>query len=139
MSYPDLMNNPEYKYQRYWSARIQDKVEGVKRGPNGFRLCRWCRKEVDSKRRTFCGADECIRNFNLRGGHFRLVHKRDRGICAICKVDTKYDCDVDHIIPVCEGGGCCGLSNLRTLCKPCHKVETKKLVERRAKRRKLGK
>jgi 5-methylcytosine-specific restriction endonuclease McrA len=26
----------------------------------------------------------------------------------------------DHIIPVAEGGGGCGLENLRTLCVPCH-------------------
>lgn len=26
----------------------------------------------------------------------------------------------DHIMPVAEGGGMCGLSNYRTLCTPCH-------------------
>ena len=26
----------------------------------------------------------------------------------------------DHILPVSEGGGGCGLENLRTLCVPCH-------------------
>ena len=25
---------------------------------------------------------------------------------------------------VAEGGGCCGLDNLRTLCTPCHRKET---------------
>jgi len=29
--------------------------------------------------------------------------------------------DVDHLIPVKEGGGSCGLENLRTLCYWCHK------------------
>lgn len=38
----------------------------------------------------------------------------------------------DHIVPVCEGGGECGLDNLRLLCTPCHKEETKKLAKRRA-------
>lgn len=33
----------------------------------------------------------------------------------------------DHIIPVAEGGGSCGLDNLRTLCTPCHQNETEKL------------
>ena len=33
----------------------------------------------------------------------------------------------DHIIPVAEGGGSCGLDNLRTLCTPCHQNETERL------------
>ena len=32
--------------------------------------------------------------------------------------------DVDHIQPVVEGGGQCGLDNLRTLCLACHKAVT---------------
>lgn len=40
--------------------------------------------------------------------------------------------DADHIIPVCEGGGECDLSNYRTLCHPCHKRVTAELATRRA-------
>ncbi len=43
--------------------------------------------------------------------------------------------EMDHIVPVSEGGGECGLDNLRTLCIPCHHVETKKLRGRLAERR----
>lgn len=39
--------------------------------------------------------------------------------------------EADHIVPVSEGGGCCGLNNLRTLCIPCHKKETSTLSVRR--------
>jgi 5-methylcytosine-specific restriction endonuclease McrA len=39
---------------------------------------------------------------------------------------------MDHIVPVVEGGGACGLENLRTLCKPCHKRVTAELAGRRA-------
>jgi len=39
--------------------------------------------------------------------------------------------EIDHIIPVCEGGGCCDLRNLRTLCLKCHKEETKAMHGRR--------
>ena len=34
--------------------------------------------------------------------------------------------DGDHIVPVKDGGGKCGLDNLRTLCIKCHKAVTKK-------------
>ena len=40
--------------------------------------------------------------------------------------------EADHIVPVVEGGGQCGLDNLRTLCVPCHRAETKALATRRA-------
>lgn len=38
----------------------------------------------------------------------------------------------DHIKPVVEGGGECGLENLRTLCWECHNRETAALARRRA-------
>lgn len=44
--------------------------------------------------------------------------------------------EADHITPVIEGGGLCGLDNYRTLCVPCHKKETAKLARRRAEKRK---
>jgi 5-methylcytosine-specific restriction endonuclease McrA len=91
------------------------------------------------------------------------IYERDLGICALCKIDTRYtkieienmSRDVrngkndmgldgllaslritkkesvkslwhaDHIIPVKDGGGLCGLDNIRTLCISCHKAVTK--------------
>jgi 5-methylcytosine-specific restriction endonuclease McrA len=44
--------------------------------------------------------------------------------------------DMDHVVPVIEGGGGCSLDNLRTLCIPCHKRETRALAARRAAARK---
>jgi len=38
----------------------------------------------------------------------------------------------DHIVPVSEGGGVCGLDNYRTLCLKCHKKVTRELAGRRA-------
>ncbi len=43
--------------------------------------------------------------------------------------------DADHIVPVIDGGGECGLDNYRTLCIPCHKRETAALRKRMAQRR----
>lgn len=44
--------------------------------------------------------------------------------------------DADHIIPVIEGGGECGLGNFRTLCIPCHKRVTREMHFRLAQARK---
>lgn len=42
----------------------------------------------------------------------------------------------DHILPVVEGGGLCGLEGYRTLCLPCHKKVTKELRQRLSKKEK---
>lgn len=42
--------------------------------------------------------------------------------------------EADHILPVSEGGDH-DPQNLRTLCQPCHKQQTRRLVNRRAVRR----
>jgi len=46
--------------------------------------------------------------------------------------------EMDHIIPVVEGGGSCGLDNLRTLCFACHRKATKELAGRRAQARRAA-
>lgn len=43
--------------------------------------------------------------------------------------------EMDHIVPVVDGGGACGLENLRTLCLPCHNKESARLAAYLAKRR----
>jgi 5-methylcytosine-specific restriction protein A len=47
--------------------------------------------------------------------------------------------NMDHASPVAEGGGQCGLENLRTLCVPCHRIESAALAARRAAARKAAK
>lgn len=46
--------------------------------------------------------------------------------------------EMDHVVPVAEGGGRCGLDNLRTLCVPCHRLETARLAMRLAQRRRTA-
>lgn len=41
--------------------------------------------------------------------------------------------DADHIVPVVEGGGQCGLDGYRTLCIGCHQRQTAELAARRRK------
>lgn len=45
-------------------------------------------------------------------------------------VDPRSLWQMDHRVPVAEGGGACGLDNLRTLCIWCHKKETARLRKR---------
>ena len=45
--------------------------------------------------------------------------------------------EADHVVPVSEGGGCCGLEGFQTLCWRCHLEETRRLTQRR-KAKRLG-
>jgi hypothetical protein len=130
------------------------------KGPGGRNLCRWCGLEVPSGRLTFCSefcVEEWKLRSNP--AHLReRVFQRDGGMCAICRVDCqaallqlrksrgvarlrlqaewgisanrKSLWDADHIVPVAEGGGECDLSNMRTLCLRCHRVQTVALRQR---------
>ena len=121
--------------------------------------CRWCGAQVPAGRFTFCGPP-CVHQWKLRTdpGYLReQVFARDRGVCALCGLDTealrkgkrkldyrarrqfeddwglrRHLWDADHIVPVAEGGGECDLSNMRTLCLKCHREATSAL------RRRLG-
>jgi len=69
------------------------------------------------------------------------AYRGKRRILALLKLDpetglsrTSY-WDMDHELPVVEGGGECGLDNLRTLCLWCHANATRRLARRRARAR----
>jgi hypothetical protein len=129
------------------------------RGPEGRALCRYyCNLEVPKGRRTFC-SKWCVHEWRLRtdAGYLRdCVFERDRGVCALCGIDSvrawnhlrrqrgaarqralaawglprmtrRSLWDADHIRPVALGGGDCDLSNLRTLCLKCHRSVTEGL------------
>lgn len=133
------------------------------KGPNGRNLCRFCQEEVQPPRRTFCSGERtkysrrkingvwtqvvyragygCVHEWCLRNGPRyarQAVFDRDQGVCALCGAQhtRKGEWHADHIIPVAEGGGECGLENLRTLCIPCHKNVTAELKKRLAEKRK---
>lgn len=132
-----------------------DKLE---RGPNGRALCRRCATEVPKGRQTFCSA-ACVTEWQIRTNAAfarQQVWKRDKGVCADCgsvareryweryphehgrraDEDPGGECgQADHIIPVVEGGGECGLDNLRTLCTECHRKATAALRQRMRERR----
>lgn len=133
------------------------------KGPDGRSLCRWCSLEVPPGRRSFC-SEFCVHEWRLRTDPSYLrdqTFERDRGVCAMCAVDTvaafnqirrsrgtgrlrllqhwglkslnrRSLWDADHIVPVVEGGGACDLANIRTLCLLCHRKMTAHLRARRA-------
>lgn len=106
-------------------------------------LCKWCGGVVSPPRRTWC-CERCVNQYRLRNdlSYARaLVYARDLGHCIICEQEGYYEehdtWEMDHILPVSEGGGECGLDNYRTLCKPHHQLETNKLRARiKARKRK---
>lgn len=151
--------------------------------PRGPGECRWCGAKVAGRRRTWC-SDACVKQYLIRASSSTAraeVFKRDRGVCALCGLDTerirqrfeaehrrigaylarlgfrpptwpasysdwsyaalidgqrwparvvRHIWQADHIVPVAEGGGACGLDNLRTLCWRCHGRETGALRRR---------
>ncbi|OFW10750.1 MAG: hypothetical protein A3H96_04515 [Acidobacteria bacterium RIFCSPLOWO2_02_FULL_67_36] len=80
----------------------------------------------------------------------REVKKRDKGVCQSCGFDVvrahrewrrarppatdragrkrwraaRPLWEADHIVPVADGGGECGLDNYRLLCRACHLAVT---------------
>ena len=118
------------------------------RNDAGEPICRWCKAPVVPPRRTFCG-DVCVHEWKIRSSPWyvrREVKKRDKGICRLCGLNVvkahrewtrakpltpdraarrrwraaRPRWEADHIIPVADGGGECGLQNYRLLCRPCH-------------------
>jgi len=122
------------------------------RNQAGQPVCRWCRTVVRPPRRTFCG-DACVHEWKLRSNPRyvrKQVWKRDGGVCRVCGFDVRQAerqwkrarpdasdraarrrwravrprWEADHIIPVADGGGECGLENYRLLCRTCHAAVT---------------
>ena len=154
-------NDSNDSNDRYGSKLVPAKL--LPKNESGFVSCRWCGGDVKPPRRTMC-SPECVHELLIRRDNRYIrdcLFKRDKGICIICKIDTKkiakkaitlngkdkedylkeYNIgikrkiwkrkhggglwDADHIVPVKQGGGQCGLDNLRTLCIKCHKQVTK--------------
>ena len=155
---------PAKQTQRYRDNRGFIDPKTLPTNAEGYRCCRYCSGSVKPPKRTFCSAN-CVHEYKLRsnGNYLRQqVYLRDRGICAMCRLDTKELAkqllllrvddpardlllernninktrkikprknggglwDADHIISVKDGGGQCGLENIRTLCIKCHKLRT---------------
>ena len=80
---------------------------------------------------VLCGEDTKIlakTYFLFETKEDKIIFLKEKGISIKRKIyKRKYGgglWDADHILPVKEGGGQCGLDNIRTLCIPCHKKKT---------------
>ncbi len=129
----------------------------------GRTLCRCCDTPVEGRRTVFC-SDQCAHEWKIRHDpHYAkaayIVAYGD--LCVGCKrseatsrhhynqayhllhsqgllhlLDHFPEFQLDHIRPVADGGGECGLDNFRLLCQACHKPVTARFNKDRAQRRK---
>jgi len=72
-------------------------------------------------------ATERIRGRELDRIRQRIL-ARDGDACVDC--GRVYDLEIDHVIPLSEGGSNLDL-NLQTLCKSCHKLKSNKEAQKR--------
>lgn len=141
--HPDLQARKMSK-----SRRVS--LKNQKRCPLGFKLCLVCDSRLPKGRSSYCSDECCLRNTPQM---IRLaVERRDEGVCAGCgcqcrmnpprhsmsrkEIGSLPEWQADHVVPVAEGGGLCGLDGYRTLCLPCHNRETAALAARLATARK---
>ena len=108
------------------------------------RRCRYCGDQLQATRKHFC-SDHCKRYFKYAAHDTkinslrRFMHKYYLFECADCHVHLSYFVpsglelpiyigDVDHIVPLKDGGKHL-ISNLQLLCTKCHMKKT--LAQRR--------
>ncbi len=90
---------------------------------------------------ALCGCDAEKTQRVFRSTRLRLDYRQLGDVQASMgfnRGSTSATWQMDHIIPVSEGGGLMpgmtvdeAMANLRTLCLPCHKAETRELSKRR--------
>ena len=154
-------NPPAAKPKKKW--KFERKVSMKTAFPYKKRgMCRYCHGKAPGNRVYWC-SDECVVAALILCGDLREIKRclllRDKGVCAACGLDTlklKRDVkksgkkasaldlpsgrnrywDIEHKLPVIEGGGFSTLDNFQTLCISCHKKSTAALAARRAAARK---
>jgi 5-methylcytosine-specific restriction enzyme A len=142
------------------SRGLPDHLRRRPRGTNGKLSCRYCHGDIPltSRRTSYC-SDECQHEFRiLNEAEYAkaCVLVRDEGRCAGCGEQTvptfppgwrtpgqffpvsvrhrarllaRFECD--HVLEVARGGTSV-LTNLQTLCSPCHAKKTKRFAAERA-------
>lgn len=99
-------------------------------------FCTWCGQPVKPPRITWC-SEECVEAIKRTWPEtlVSLVTRRDTGKpCEVCREPVTVG-EVDHRVPIVEGGHPFDLDNLRLIHERCHRGETAALAGRRAGRR----
>lgn len=131
--------------EKPYGQRGAIKLAPWRKDAEGRARCRWCDEPIPkgSRRKSWC-SDKCVAEWRERGdwSHIRSkIIARDK-VCQLCggqrchkvgELKANYyrgECsviswgwDVDHIVAV-EDGGTDDPSNLRLLCRRCHKERT---------------
>lgn len=84
--------------------------------------CLECGEALIGKQRKYCNL-HCQMLVWARYDYNTMrqrVLERDNYTCQICGVKSRKRMEVDHIIPLADGGPSLELSNCRTLCHTCH-------------------
>lgn len=109
---------------------------GIIVGPRRDGACTWCGVSVTPPRKSWCG-DECVSAYlatqppQLK----RIIWRRDRDRpCEVCG-RLGSDLEMDHRVPIIEGGHPFDPQNLRLIHATCHRAETSALASRRSQRR----
>lgn len=97
-------------------------------------ICQICRRDLAKSKRIFEHAKRYMRKAGLLTS---VMHWREQDISLLDVQEALGFArgrwyEIDHEIPVSEGGGLCDPSGLRLLCGQCHKDETAKLAARTA-------
>lgn len=124
--------------RRNWCSQVCVDEYMIRSSPSAVSRAIWAR---DRGVCALCGLDTSLLRSETRR-YFKLL--RDCHIHGTPNRQGPWKThgrlwEADHVIPVIEGGGCCGLDGYRTLCLPCHRRETAALATRRAEKRKNAK
>ncbi len=60
------------------------------------------------------------------------VWRRDQGTCYLCHGPAA---EIDHVMPIAEGGAPASTQNLAAICRDCHASKSRREVARSNKRR----
>ena len=105
-----------------WKIRTQPEFAAEQVHARDKGICSACQRDCDA----------LFRKLRITKRARRPRRMQELGLPAYLLRRRRY-WEVDHIQPVVEGGGSCGLENLRTLCWECHRRVTRDLALKRGK------